>query len=157
MPHSTATIRRHLDARFAQLPKPTAFAKPPVGWIRAIRQALGMSAIDLAARMGLTKARVLAIEESEAAGALKLDTLNRAAEALGCTLVYALIPKEPLDETVRERALHVAAKHLSAVDHTMRLEDQGVSQQAAQQQLHDLADDLVRRSPRSLWKRRSTR
>lgn len=157
MGRNTATSRRHLDSRFAQLPKATAFAKPPVGWIRAIRQALGMSATDLASRMGLTKARVLAIERSEATGALKLDTLNRAAEALDCTLVYALIPRKPLDEMVSEQALRVAGEHISAVDHTMRLEDQGVGQEAARQQLHDLADDLARRSPRSLWKRRSTR
>lgn len=107
--------------------------------------------------MGLSKARVLAIEKSEAAGALNLDTIHRAAEALDCTLVYVLIPRKPLDQTVRERALEVAAEHLSAVDHTMRLEDQGVSGQTAQRQLHEVADDLVRRSPRSLWKRRATR
>ena len=85
--------------------------------------------------MGLSKARVLAIEKSEAAGALNLDTIHRAAEALDCTLVYVLIPRKPLDQTVRERALEVAAEHLSAVDHTMRLEDQGVSGQTAQRQL----------------------
>lgn len=116
-----------------------------------------MSAADLAARMRLSKARVLAIEKSEAAGTLNVDTLNRAAEALGCTLVYAFIPKKPLEETVRERALEVAAEHLSAVGHTMRLEDQGVAQHAAQQQLHEVAEELLRYSPRSLWKRRLTR
>lgn len=116
-----------------------------------------MSATDLASRMELTKARVLAIERSEAAGALKLDTLSRAAEALDCTLVYAFVPKRPLETMVKEQALRVAAEHISAVDHSMRLEDQGISQHAAQQQLHDLADDLVRQSPRSLWKRRPTR
>ena len=157
MARSKATIRRHLDSRLAQLPSAGAFARPPAGWIRSIRQALGMSAAELGARMGLSKARVLAIEKSEAAGALNLDTIHRAAEALDCTLVYVLIPRKPLDQTVRERALEVAAEHLSAVDHTMRLEDQGVSGQTAQRQLHEVADDLVRRSPRSLWKRRATR
>jgi predicted DNA-binding mobile mystery protein A len=116
-----------------------------------------MSAADLGARMALSKARVLAIEKSEARGALNLDTLHRAAEALDCVLVYALIPRKPLEQTVRERALEVAAEHVSAVDHTMRLEDQDVNRQTAQRQLHEVAEDLVRRSPRSLWKRRATR
>jgi predicted DNA-binding mobile mystery protein A len=116
-----------------------------------------MSASDLAARMRISKERVLAIERSEARGSLNLGTLNRAAEALGCTLVYALIPKKPLEETVRDRALEVAAEHLSAVNHTMRLEDQGVSDQEGQRQLVELADELVRQSPRSLWKRRAAR
>jgi predicted DNA-binding mobile mystery protein A len=139
------------------LPQAQAFARPPAGWIRSIRQALGMSASDLAARMRISKERVLAIERSEARGSLNLGTLNRAAEALGCTLVYALIPKKPLEETVRDRALEVAAEHLSAVNHTMRLEDQGVSDQEGQRQLVELADELVRQSPRSLWKRRAAR
>jgi predicted DNA-binding mobile mystery protein A len=130
---------------------------PPDGWIRAIRHALGMSAVDLAARMRLSKARVLAIEQSEVAGTLNIDTLNRAAEALGCALVYALIPKKPLEETVRERALEVAAEHLSAVDKSMRLENQGVPKDAAQRQLHEVAEELLKHSPRSLWKRRSIR
>jgi predicted DNA-binding mobile mystery protein A len=115
-----------------------------------------MSAADLAARMQLSKARVLAIEQSEVEGTLNIDTLHRAAEALGCTLVYALIPKKPLEETVRERALEVATEHLSAVGHTMQLENQGVSQQAAQRQLHEVAEELLHQSPRLLWKRRST-
>ena len=155
MSRKEPTIRRHLDARFATLPQPAAFIRPPIGWIRSIRQALGMTAADLAIRMGLSQARVLAIEQAEAAGALTLDTLNRAADALDCTFVYALIPKKPLEQTVRERALQVAAEHLSAVDHTMRLEDQRVAPGAAQRRLHEVADDLLTRSPRSIWKRRS--
>ena len=116
-----------------------------------------MSATDLATRIGVTKARVLAIENSEATGVLKLDTLKRAAEALDCTLVYALIPRRPLEDMVREQALRVAGEHLSAVDQTMHLEHQSVSREAADRQLRDLVDDLARRSPRSLWKRRPTR
>jgi predicted DNA-binding mobile mystery protein A len=152
-----STIRRHLDSRLSQLPRLPAFAMPPDGWIRAIRHALGMSAADLAARMRLSKARVLAIEQGEVAGTLNINTLNRAAEALGCTLVYAFIPKKPLEETVRERALEVAAEHLSAVDKSMRLENQGVSSDAAQRQLNEVAEDLLKHTPRSLWKRRPTR
>jgi predicted DNA-binding mobile mystery protein A len=152
-----STIRRHLDSRLSQLPRLPAFAMPPDGWIRAIRHALGMSAADLAARMRLSKARVLAIEQGEVAGTLNINTLNRAAEALGCTLVYAFIPKKPLEETVRERALEVAAEHLSAVDKSMRLENQGVSSDAAQRQLNEVAEELLKHTPRSLWKRRPTR
>ena len=148
--------RRQLDERFARL-KIDAFAKPPVGWIRTIRHALGMSAADLGVRMGLTKARVLAIEQGEATETLNFDTLKRAADALGCTLVYAVIPKKPLEEAVRERALEIAAEHVSAVDQTMRLENQGIAQTANKQQLNEVADELVRRSPRSLWKRHSIR
>ena len=157
MARQEATVRRHLDSRFSHLPHIDAFARPSAGWIRTIRKSLGMSAADLAARMGLSKARVLAIEKSEAAGALNLDTLQRAAEALDCAFVYALIPRRPLEQTVRERALEVAASHLAAVDHTMHLEEQGVSGETARRQLQEVADDLVKRSPRSLWKRRSTR
>lgn len=113
-----------------------------------------MSAEDLALRMRLTKARVLAIERSEATGTLKLDTLQRAADALDCSLVYLLIPNRPLETMVKEQAMRVAGEHISAVEHTMQLEDQGVGEETSRQQLQELADDLSRRSPRSLWKRR---
>lgn len=154
---SPATVRRHLDARLSNLPRPASFTKPRDGWIRAIRQALGMSAADLGHQMGLSRARVAAIEHGEARGNLNVQTLHRAAEALGCDFVYAFIPKKPLEDTVRERALQVAAEHMSAVRHTMTLENQGIADDVARRQLNDVADELARRSPRKLWKRRSTR
>jgi predicted DNA-binding mobile mystery protein A len=67
---------------------------PPEGWMRAVRQAIGLPVADLARRMGVAKSQVFRLEESEQEGRVRVATLRRAAEAMGCELVYALVPRE---------------------------------------------------------------
>jgi predicted DNA-binding mobile mystery protein A len=97
--------RRQLDQQLDRL-RPTArlIAAPANGWIRAIREALGMTAIQLGRRLGVSQQRALAIEGAETQGSLTLASLARAAEALDCQLVYALVPRRPLEGLVEERA-----------------------------------------------------
>lgn len=116
----------------------------------AIREALGMTAADLGARMGTVESSVLRIEASERAGRVRLDTLKRAASALNCDLVYALVPRESLETMVDTRARKKAAALLGAVEHSMLLEDQQVAAQAADEQLRDQAD-RIREQP-GLWR-----
>jgi predicted DNA-binding mobile mystery protein A len=97
---------------------------PPRGWVRAIREALGMSQAALAARMGVTPSAVAALERSEAADRAQLDSLRRAADAMDCDFVYAFVPRHGLDATVRKAALAQLAPHLRSVSQTMALEDQ---------------------------------
>ena len=116
--------RRLLDSHFDEWQQLRGLARPPHGWIRAIREALGMSAAVLAARLGITAGAVTRLEQSEAADRIQLDTLRRAADALGCDLVYLLVPRRPLDVVVRDRARELARRQTAAVEQTMRLEDQ---------------------------------
>lgn len=91
------------------------------------------------------------LEKSEAAGTITIKSLERAAEALGCRLVYALVPVKPLTQTLEERAVNAARQKLAAVDQTMRLEDQAVPGQAARKAAERrLVDELLRR-PARLW------
>lgn len=122
---------------------------PPKGWIRAIRDALGMTTRELAARAGLSHPRVTQIEQAEASGSVTLATLERVAEALGCRLEYVLVPERPLEEMVRDQARRKAAATLEDVDHTMALEQQRTGEQDRRRQLDKLADGLVDR--RGLW------
>lgn len=101
--------------------------RPPAGWLRTVRQALNMPQRELARRLGVTQPAVAALESREASGAITVDALARAADALGCDLVYALIPRRPLQETLTEQAASVARSQWAAVAHTMALEDQAVS------------------------------
>lgn len=144
----SAVARRHLDRRLAPL-RGTDVVRPPRGWIRALRDALGMSSTELAARIGVSQSRVPAIEQSEVAGSIRLDTLERAARALDCRLVYALIPNNPLEDTVRAQARRKATRHLAEVAHNMRLEDQAVTDTDLAEQIDELAARLVDR--RGLW------
>ena len=142
--------RRDLDRRLARLQPIDELARPRRGWLRAIRDAIGMTAAQLAVRMKVSQPRVLAIEKAEQRGAITLATLERAAQALGCTLVYALVPNGSLDKLVLERARKMAAERLADTDRTMRLEDHSVSTATLDAERDRLAEELLLR-PRRLW------
>jgi len=113
-----------------------------------------MNAAQLADRMQVSQPRIIAMEHSEAMGAVTLKTLQRAAEALNCTLVYALVPKEPLEQVVHNRALNVAAERIANVEHTMRLENQPTSAESQDQRVREVAETLVERASSTLWNHR---
>lgn len=142
---------RHLDSRFATLRPLLKTQRPPKGWLRAVRDALGMTTKQFARRLGVSQPRIVELEQSEAGGTVTLNTLQRAAAALGCRLVYALVPEKPLADTVRERAELLARQRQAAVEHTMRLEDQAVKDKRAARALHEqIIEDLLQR-PARLW------
>ena len=142
---------RHLDSRFATLRPLLKTQRPPKGWLRAIRDALGMTTKQFGKRLGVSQPRIVELEQSEVSGGVTLNTLQRAAEALGCRFVYVLVPEKPLGETVRERAELVAQQRQAAVEHTMRLEDQSVKGKAASNDLRrQFVEELLRR-PARLW------
>mgnify|MGYP001613656998 CR=1 FL=1 len=116
--------RKALDARLMGLPVP-ALSRPGGGYIRAIRDALQMTAADLAGRMGISQPAVHALEANERKGTIRLESLRRAAEAMDCDLVYAFVPKRGLEETLRHQVEQAAADQLRRVSHSMSLEDQG--------------------------------
>lgn len=117
-----ATARRRLDNRLKALINPDALARPPRGWIKAIREALGMTTAQLARRLGVSQPRAVVIEKAEQENSVTLGTLERTAQALDCRLVYALVPRTPLEELVAERAEHLAKQYLASTRHSMELE-----------------------------------
>ena len=142
---------RHLDKRFSSLRRLTKLQRPPRGWLRAIRDALGMTTAQYGKRLGASQPRIVELEKSEREGSVTLNTLQRAAEALGCRLVYVLVPERPLAEVVTERAELVAERQSKAIEHTMRLEDQAVKDKRAARALREQAiEDLLKR-PARLW------
>lgn len=140
--------RRLLDSHFDEWQQLRGLARPPHGWLRAVREALGMSAAALATRLGITAGAVTRLEQSEAADRIQLDTLRRAADALGCDLVYLLVPRRPLDAVVRDRARELARKQIAAVEQTMRLEDQATGM--ASEMEERFAEQLLERG--GLWR-----
>lgn len=149
MTKQSAAARRALDQRFLRLKPLVAEPRPHRGWVRAIRDALGMSGPELADRMGLKKSTIGDLERSEEQRTIGLDTLERAADALGCDVVYFLVPRTSLEERVRAQARMKAGRHLGRVAHHGRLEDQVLTDDAALAQLDRFADQLIDR--RGLW------
>ena len=91
-----------------------------------------MTTRQLASRMGVSQPSVVKLEQSEANGTVQLATLRRAADALNCDLVYALVPREgSLEQTVLTQARHRATSLVDAVDRSMELEDQAVDDPTA--------------------------
>lgn len=135
--------RKHLDAKFADGSLRVAADRPVRGWIRAIRDALGMNTRQLAARMGLSQPAITQLEQSEVSGRVQLDSLRRAAVALDCDLVYALVPRTSLEETVRRRARLLAERDVASVDQTMKLEDQALTADQLAKRIDDYAERLV--------------
>jgi len=139
--------RELMDSHFDEWQQLRTLARPPRGWVRAVREALGMSTAALGARLGITAGAVTRLEQSEAADRIRLDTLRRAADALGCDLVYLLVPRRPLTAVVQERARELARSQVAAVEQTMLLEDQATGQTS---ELEDrLAERLLERG--GLW------
>ena len=143
-----AHARSRLDQRFRELGAAKRYSVPVRGWIKAIREALGMSTSQLAKRLGIKQPSVVELEQSEAKGTIELATLRRVATALDCTLVYALVPNKPLETTVRDRARAFARRRREYVEHSMLLEDQKVTSKRSEGEI----DETVRETnPRLFW------
>jgi predicted DNA-binding mobile mystery protein A len=143
-----ARSRLQLDERFRELGPTKRYASPVRGWIKAIREALGMSTAQLAKRLGIKQPSLVELEQSEAKGTIELATLRRVAEALDCTLVYALVPNKPLEAIVRDRARTFARRRREPVEHSMLLEDQKVTAKDAEARLVEIVRET---NPRLFW------
>jgi predicted DNA-binding mobile mystery protein A len=124
---------------------------PRRGWIRAIRQAVGMTTSQLASRLGVSRQAVVDLQRREVEGGVTLSALRKAADAMDCDLLYAIVPRRPVKEMLWNRARAVATKRLERIAHSMHLEDQGVPSDEHKQEVEDLAAQLMRDFPRGLW------
>ncbi|MCS0460270.1 MULTISPECIES: mobile mystery protein A [Rhizobium] len=145
-----ALARKQLERRLAPLRELKLIA-PPRGWMKAIREALGMSTRQLATRMGAAPSRIPAIEKAEVSGATTIKTLREAAAAMNCTFVYAFVPIKPLDDILHERAAEKAGQDMARLDHTMMLENQALLKPDLEDERRRLIDAILAGSPRRLW------
>lgn len=111
-----------------------------------------MTQAQLGGRMGISRQSVQDLEAAEAERRVTLDSLDRMARAMGCRVVYALVPESGSIDSLRERRAHALAQALlKPADHSMKLEAQGVSAPELDRQRKLLADALLRGSARKLW------
>jgi len=122
-------IQRGLDQRLQALKAAHSAAQRPArGWLRAVRDAVDLSQDQVATKLGIRRQSYAQMEAAEARGAISLNSLQRGAEALGCELVYFMVPRENTARTYDElrRAHDPLFKHLQASEHSMALEGQPV-------------------------------
>lgn len=129
-------------------------AAPPSGWLKAVRGALGLSAARLAQRMNINQASLTRLEGREVQGTATLESLDKAARAMNCRLIYAIVPDNEyasLEDILRERALKAARHIVEPVSHTMKLERQGVELQDMENHVQALAETLRTTLDPRLW------
>jgi len=126
-------------------------AVPSEGWVRTVRKALGMSGAQLARRMQVTRGAVNQLEHAEPNGAVTLNALQKAAEAMGCRLVYAIVPPGAVDTLIHDQAERKARALVLAAGRHMALEDQTLAPDRIKAQIDLQAQELTRAMPADFW------
>ncbi len=129
-----ALARKNLEKKLGAL-RSVDFSRPRGGWIRAIRDALGISSRQLAERMSLAQSRIVALEQAEATGSTTLKSLLR-----------------PLDDILRERARKKAFDQYTMVAQGMLLENQALTIAQMHEEIDRLTDEILAEPLRLLWK-----
>ncbi|MDM8559060.1 mobile mystery protein A [Candidatus Parabeggiatoa sp. HSG14] len=140
-----------LDETLSQLQPLLSISRPSKGWIQTIRKTLGMTARQLAKRLGVSSPRITRLETDEVAGKVTLNMLRRTAETLDCVLVYGFVPKTSLTNTVKQQAFKVAQERVEYVAHSMQLEEQALSDKLLKQEIDKEIEELLEELPRTLW------
>jgi predicted DNA-binding mobile mystery protein A len=125
---------------------------PPRGWLKAIRESLGLTERQQAERLGITGSTLHKSELAEAEERITLGQLRKLAEGLDCELVYALVPRKPLTQVVEDRARSIALREVGEVAHTMSLEDQRPATDRLRKQVEQRTAELLRGRWSDLWR-----
>lgn len=144
-------IREQVDKKLKKLSPLLSPELPDRGWIKLIREALGMSTATLAKKAGIDQSRISRLENSEIEGNLKLSSLDKIAEALDMKFVYAFVPKSSLEDMVQTQAKKIAKQRMEKVSHTMKLEAQELSTDEKEKVLNDLIQKILIEQPKDFW------
>lgn len=137
---------RALDKKTSDLKSAKNIVPQSSGWIKTVREAIGMTVSQLAARLGVTQPRITKMESNE--DNLKLSTMKKAAEAMNCEFVYYFKPKTTFQNLVDEQAQKKAAEVLKTVNVNMALENQKIAEDEA---VKDFASDLINTKIKQIW------
>ena len=144
-------IIEQLDASLKRFRPLLDITTPSKGWIRAIRDALGMTARQLSERLGVTQQSVARIEKEEMAGSVTIKTMRRIADSLDCVFVYGFVPRTSLEDIIGHQAKKVATERLLKASQTMSLENQALSREENEKAISDMVNELIRTVPSNLW------
>jgi len=109
-----------------------------------------MSQAVLAERLGISPAAVNKLEHAEIHGGVTTAKLGEVAAALDCVLVYTIVPRSSLEETVQTQAHVVAAEVLGYAARTMALEAQEIEGDRQQETIERYAHELVTKG--NVWR-----
>ena len=127
------------------------FTMPKEGWMRTVRKALAMSGAQLGRRMGISRAQVSQMERGEVSGGITIKTMQKAAAALGCRFVYAIVPEGSIEEVIETRARRKATAIVERTNKHMALEAQTISESKIKFEIDRLQQEFLNDLPSSLW------
>lgn len=146
-------MREQLDRKLKKLSILLSPDLPDRGWVKLIRESLGMSGQELADRVGLDQSNISRLENSELSGEAKLSSLRKIAEGLNMKFVYGFVPKDSLESIVRDQAQKIAKERMAKVSHTMLLEAQELSIAEKARMFDDLVQKILIEKPKRFWKK----
>lgn len=127
-------------------------AMPPTGWIKAIRNAIGMSMQQLGNKLKVSKQGVMDIEKREKEGSITIKSLREIARVMDMQLVYGFVPNDgSLDALIEKRATELAKQIVMRTANTMKLEDQANSKERIDTAIKERAADIKNEMPKILW------
>ena len=125
---------------------------PPIGWIKAIRNGIGMTMEQLGKKLSITKQGVMDIEKREKEGAITIKSMQEIAKAMDMKLVYGFVPNEgDLEQMIEARAIEMAKKIVERTSNTMKLEDQANSKKRIEKAIKERASEIINKTPKILW------
>ena len=132
--------------------KANTLPKPPTGWIKAVRLALGMTLQQLANRLSITRQSTQEIENREIEGSITLKSLKEAADALDMELVYGFVPKDgSLEKYIDRKSREMAKNIVMRTSNNMKLEDQGNTNERLKKAIEERANKIKQNMPKALW------
>lgn len=150
--NKTNLLIQQLDKKIASYATLKQVAIPPTGWIKAIRNALGMSMQQIGKKLSITKQSIQEIEQREKDGSITLKSLKVVARAMDMQLVYGFVPNDgSLDALIDRKAKDLAKRIVMRTSNTMKLEDQENSNQRIESAIQERANSIKNEMPKILW------
>jgi predicted DNA-binding mobile mystery protein A len=143
---------QQLNEKLAQLTVLQHVNVPPIGWIKAIRNGIGMSMEQLGEKLSITKQGVMDIEKREKEGDVTVKSMQELAKALDLKFVYGFVPNAgSLEQMIENRALEIATKIVERTSTTMKLEDQANSKERVEKAIKERVSEIINKTPKILW------
>lgn len=144
-------VKQYRDIIDTATQKVLHLTTPPEGWLRTNRKALKMPAKIILEKAGIKKSELYRIEKAELEGTLTLNKLKETANAMGCDLHYAIVPRGKIETLIKDKARRHAVKLLNNANVHMQLEDQGTSMEQIELQVDIVTQQLIAEMPNWFW------
>jgi len=145
-------LQQQLNSKMQSVAILQKIVMPPIGWIKAIRMALGMSARQLGDKLRITRQGVQDMENREQQGTITLKALRETANALDMQLVYGFVPIDgSLDALIDRKARALATQIVLRTAQSMLLEDQGNTRERLEKAIEEQVAIYRKELPKVLW------